>query len=119
LKIIRDDATLYERLDVLTRLLTSGLHEIFNKHGIAHETVSAGSMFCTFFHDGPVTDLDSALTSDTQAFGQFFRAMLDRGIYLAPSQFEAGFMSSAHTTRHIEQTLAAADASLAGLAAAS
>jgi len=113
LRAIKDDATLYDRLDVLARLLVDGLHELANKHGIAHSVATAGSMFGVFFGEGPVTDLESALRSDTQFFAKYYRGMLDRGIYLAPSQFEAGFVSSAHTTRHVELTLAAADAALA------
>ncbi|HEY5425105.1 MAG TPA: glutamate-1-semialdehyde 2,1-aminomutase [Candidatus Tumulicola sp.] len=112
LKIVRDDATLYDRLEVLTRLLVEGLHEVMNKHGIAHYSTNAGSMFSTFFTAGPVTDLESALKSDTDLFAKYFGVMLDRGVYLAPSQFEAGFVSTAHTTRNIEQTLAAADSAL-------
>jgi glutamate-1-semialdehyde 2,1-aminomutase len=109
LKIVRDDATLFERLDVLTHLLVDGLHEIMNKYGVPHYCVSAGSMFCAFFTEGPVTNLESAMRSDTEAFSRYFAEMLDGGVYIAPSQFEAGFLSTAHTTRHIEQTLAAAD----------
>jgi glutamate-1-semialdehyde 2,1-aminomutase len=113
LKIVRDDATLYERLEVLTKLLTDGLREIFAKHDVPHQTAYAGSMFGYFFASEPVTDLESAMKSDVALYARFFHAMLDRGVYLAPSQFEAGFVSSAHTTRDIERTLAAADASLA------
>jgi glutamate-1-semialdehyde 2,1-aminomutase len=110
LRIVRDDATLFERLEVLAHLLIEGLGEIMNKHGVPHYCVSAGSMFCTFFTHGPVTNLESAMRSDTDAFTRYFDAMLDDGIYIAPSQYEAGFLSTAHTTRHIERTLAAADA---------
>jgi glutamate-1-semialdehyde 2,1-aminomutase len=67
-----------------------------------------GSMFTCFFHDGPVTDYASAKRSDTERFARFFRAMLQRGIYLAPSQFEAAFLSAAHTDEDIEETVAAA-----------
>ena len=109
LKIVRDDATLFERLEVLTHLLVDGLHEIMNKYGVPHYCVSAGSMFCAFFTDGPVTDLESAMRSDTEGFSRYFAEMLDGGVYIAPSQFEAGFLLTAHTTRHVEQTLAAAD----------
>jgi glutamate-1-semialdehyde 2,1-aminomutase len=116
LRVVRDDATLYERLEVLTRLLVDGLHEIFTKYGVPHVSSCAGSMFGTFFTDAPVTDLESAMRSDTDFFAKYFGAMLDRGIYLAPSQFEAGFVSSAHTTRHVELTLAAADAALTDIA---
>jgi len=65
-------------------------------------------MFTFFFHPGPVTDWESAKTSDTARFGRFFRAMLDRGIYLAPSQFEAAFLSAAHTEEDVRRTAAAA-----------
>ncbi len=118
LKIVRDDATLYERLEVLTKLLTDGLREIFAKHDVPHQTAYAGSMFGYFFASEPVTDLESAMKSDVALYARFFHAMLDRGVYLAPSQFEAGFVSSAHSTRDIERTLAAADASLAEVRAA-
>ncbi len=69
-----------------------------------------GSMFTVFFCEGPVTDFESAKRSDTARFGQFFRHMLERGIYLAPSQFEAAFVSAAHTDEDIERTAAAAKA---------
>ncbi len=117
LKFVRDDNTLYDRLEVLTRLLTDGLHEIFSKHAVAHTSAYAGSMFGFFFTDGPVRDLETAMKSDTALYAKYFHAMLERGIYLAPSQFEAGFVSSAHTTRDIERTLAAADASLSEIRA--
>lgn len=118
LKLIRDDATLYDRLEVLTRLLAEGLHEVFSKHGVPHRTAYAGSMFGFFFTNEQVADLLSAMTSDTALYAKFFHGMLDRGVYLAPSQFEAGFVSTAHTTREIERTLAAADAALAEIRAA-
>jgi glutamate-1-semialdehyde 2,1-aminomutase len=64
-----------------------------------------GSMFTFFFTDGPVTDWESAKRSDTARFGRFFHFMLDRGVYMAPSQFEAGFISSAHSEDDIRQTV--------------
>jgi glutamate-1-semialdehyde 2,1-aminomutase len=67
-----------------------------------------GSMFTLFFTSQPVTDYESAKRSDTARFGRFFRAMLERGIYLAPSQFEAAFLSAAHTEEDISETVAAA-----------
>ena len=67
-----------------------------------------GAMFTFFFTDGPVTDWESAKRCDTARFGRFFRHMLDQGIYLAPSQFEAAFLSAAHTDADIEATIAAA-----------
>ncbi len=67
-----------------------------------------GSMFTWFFTAGPVTDWKSASKSDTKAFGRFFRAMLDHGVYLPPSQYEAAFLSTAHTEEDVQRTIAAA-----------
>jgi glutamate-1-semialdehyde 2,1-aminomutase len=67
-----------------------------------------GSMFTWFFTAGRVTDWTSAAKSDTDAFGRFFRVMLDNGIYLPPSQFEAVFLGAAHTEQDVRQTIAAA-----------
>ena len=66
-----------------------------------------GSMFTFFFTPNPVTDWETAKVSDTVQFGQFFRTMLERGIYLAPSQFEAAFLSAAHSEADIDQTIKA------------
>jgi len=117
LRAIAADPTLYERLEVLAKLLCDGLAEVFTKHGIAQSSTYAGSMLCTFFNTEEVRDLDGALRSDTAAYAKYFHAMLDRGIYIAPSQFESMFVSAAHTTREIERTIAAADESLAQLVA--
>lgn len=72
-----------------------------------------GSMFTFFFTDRPVVDWDTAKVADTTAFGRFFRSMLDQGVYLAPSQFEAAFLSAAHTERDIERTIEAAKTAFA------
>jgi glutamate-1-semialdehyde 2,1-aminomutase len=74
-----------------------------------------GSMFTFFFTEGPVTDWESAKKCDTARFGRFFRGMLERGIYLAPSQFEAAFLSAAHSEEDIRRTVAAAREVLAGV----
>jgi glutamate-1-semialdehyde 2,1-aminomutase len=74
-----------------------------------------GSLFCTFFTDREVVDYASARTSDTKRYARFFHAMLERGVYLAPSQFEVGFLSLAHTEQDIEQTLRAAAEATAAL----
>ena len=71
-------------------------------------SVRLGSLFCTFFTDREVVDYASAKTSDTKRYAKFFHAMLERGVYFAPSQFEVGFMSLAHNEHDIEQTLRAA-----------
>ena len=67
-----------------------------------------GSLLTPFFTSQPVRDYQSALTADTEAYGRFFRGMLARGIYLPPSQFEAWFLSGAHTPRDVEKTVKAA-----------
>jgi glutamate-1-semialdehyde 2,1-aminomutase len=118
LRTIAADPTLYERLEVLAKLLCDGLGEVFAKHGVAQSTTYAGSMLCTFFNAGQVHDLESALRSDTVAYAKYFHGMLDRGVYLAPSQFESMFVSTAHTTREIQRTISAADEALAHLTAA-
>jgi glutamate-1-semialdehyde 2,1-aminomutase len=74
-------------------------------------------MFTWFFTAGPVTDWDSASKSDTAAFARFFRAMLDNGIYLPPSQYEAAFLSAAHSEEDVRQTVAAAKQGFAAVKA--
>ena len=76
--------------------------------GVAYTSNRVGSMFTGFFLRSPVTDYASAKRSDTRRYARFFHAMLDRGVYLAPSQFEAGFVSLAHTEADIDATLNAA-----------
>ncbi|GAC1415286.1 MAG: hypothetical protein NVSMB64_25560 [Candidatus Velthaea sp.] len=102
-------------LERIASHLTAGLEAVFTRHGVPHTTARAGSMFGFFFTKGPVRDLPSAKTADTALFGKFFHGMLDRGIYLAPSQFEAGFIAAAHTEAHVDRTLRAADETLASL----
>ena len=103
------DRTIYERLESLGERLASGLSDVFARHGVKHRSYRRGSMFCTFFCDEPVTDLDSATKADTVFYGKFFHEMLGRGVYLAPSQFEAAFLSTAHSVQDIDHTIAAAD----------
>ena len=98
----------YPRLDKLSGELTAGVAAAAKDAGIPLCYNRVGSMFTWFFTKGPVTDWTSAAKSDTEAFGRFFRSMLDSGIYLPPSQFEAAFLGAAHTERDIEQTVAAA-----------
>ncbi|MBV8246253.1 MAG: glutamate-1-semialdehyde 2,1-aminomutase [Candidatus Eremiobacteraeota bacterium] len=116
LRQLQDPAT-YARLDATTASLCDGLSSVFRQHDVAHRTYRAGSMFCTFFTTDAVLDLDSAMRSDTQFYGAYFHGMLDRGVYLAPSQFEAGFVSTAHAPADVDRTVAAADATLHALAA--
>jgi glutamate-1-semialdehyde 2,1-aminomutase len=117
LGVIAADAGLYDRLEGMTQRLTEGLDEVLSRHGVPHSCNRAGSMFTVFFTSGPVADLEAARKSDRRLFAKYFGAMLDRGVYLAPSPFEANFLSTAHAPRDIERTLAAADSSLAQLLA--
>ena len=95
----------YPRLDRLAEQLANGVRECSAKHGIPIHQNRVGSMMCRFFTNKPVTDLESAMTSDTEIFAKYFKAMLAEGIYMAPSQFEAGFVSTAHTVEDIEKTI--------------
>jgi glutamate-1-semialdehyde 2,1-aminomutase len=102
----------YERLEQVSARLEAGLAAAARDSGVASTINRVGSMITAFFTAGPVTDYRSAKTSDTARFGRFFRAMLSRGVYLAPSQFEAAFVSLAHTDEDIDRTVDAARASL-------
>ena len=88
-----------------TERLVSGLKDIAARAGVPFTADSAGSMWGFFFHEGPVRDFAAAKEADVEMFRKFFHASLDRGIYLAPSAFEAGFMSAAHGDREIDETL--------------
>lgn len=98
----------YETLAHRTELLTDGLRDIAKTHKIPLTVTQAGSMWGAFFNAGPVHNLDDVMKSDTQHFNRFFHAMLDFGVYLAPSPFEAGFVSLAHSDGDILLTLQAA-----------
>ena len=101
-------AEIYPRLDKLSGELVEGVAVAAKDAGvnICHNRV--GSMFTWFFTPGPVTNWDTASKSDTEAFGRFFRSMLDSGVYLPPSQYEAAFLGAAHTEEDIQKTIAAA-----------
>jgi glutamate-1-semialdehyde 2,1-aminomutase len=106
----------YETLSARSEALATGLAERAEAHGVPLVTRSVGGMFGFFFHPGPVDDFAQAQRSDAAAFRCFFDAMLDDGIYLAPSAYEAGFVSLAHRPRDIARTLEAADRALARVA---
>ncbi len=105
----------YGQIDRLVQELCTGYGELFTRRGIPHRINRVGSMFTLFFTAGEVTDFVSASRSDTELFARFFQGMLSQGIYLAPAQFEAGFVSFAHTARDIDRTLAACAKALAAL----
>ncbi|CAN5136957.1 glutamate-1-semialdehyde 2,1-aminomutase [soil metagenome] len=98
----------YERLEELGDRWRRGMDEAASEGGIPFTINQVGSMVSIFFTEGPVTDFGSAARSDTRAFEDFFWHMLGRGIYLAPSQYEAGFISSIHSEEDLEKTFEAA-----------
>jgi glutamate-1-semialdehyde 2,1-aminomutase len=106
----------YERLESLGARLEEGLLRAARQAGATVTVNRVGSLLTAFFAGGPVTDWASAKRSDTARFGRFFHAMLDRGIYLPPAQFEALFVSLAHTEADIDRTVAAAREAFAAVA---
>jgi len=106
----------YDQLEASSARLAAGLAEAAEKAGVSIDQTRVGSMACTFFQQGSVTDYASAKQSDTARYATFFHAMLDRGVYLAPSQFETMFVSLAHTDEQIDQTISAAGEVFAAVA---
>ncbi|MGH9902374.1 MAG: aminotransferase class III-fold pyridoxal phosphate-dependent enzyme, partial [Pyrinomonadaceae bacterium] len=102
------DKSVYERLEQAGARLCAGLADAAREAGVETVTNRVGSMWTTFFTGGPVTDWSSASKADREMFGRFFHAMLGEGVYLAPSQFEAGFISIAHNDELIDRTIEAA-----------
>lgn len=98
----------YEKLEKTMRHLEEGLKDAARKAGVKTKFYRAGTMFCTYFTETEVVDYTTAKTSDTKKFARFFQGLLRRGINIAPSQFEAGFISLAHTERDINTTIEAA-----------
>jgi glutamate-1-semialdehyde 2,1-aminomutase len=95
----------YARLEELGAQLETGMRDAAKSAGVPVTFNRCGSMFCVYFTSGPVWSLADAMKSDRDRFKEYFHGMLDKGIYLAPSQFEAGFISTAHTPADIEQTV--------------
>ncbi|GAC1623967.1 MAG: glutamate-1-semialdehyde 2,1-aminomutase [Nevskia sp.] len=114
-----DDAAIYARLEQTTSALLAGLRAAANAAHVPFTTVQVGSMFGLFFTDKPAIRSFAEVTScNLEAFKRFFHAMLARGVYLAPSAYEAGFVSAAHGAREVELTLAAAQAAFLEVASA-
>ena len=107
LKVLSEDGV-YEDLDRKGRILAEGMAEAASHAGIPIFSARVGSMFTLFFRDRPVTDYSDAMRCDTVSFQKYFSAMLDKGIYLPPSQFETVFVSLAHTERDLDKTIEAA-----------
>jgi glutamate-1-semialdehyde 2,1-aminomutase len=117
LRYLKEHKEIYARLDKLSGELVAGVAAAAKSASVPMTTNRVGSMFTWFFTPGPVTDWESASKSETEAFGRFFRNMLDGGVYLPPSQYEAAFLSAAHTEEDITKTIAAAKQAFAMVAA--
>jgi glutamate-1-semialdehyde 2,1-aminomutase len=114
LKLLREEGV-YEQLEERSGRLAEGLRQAAAAAGIPACLQRIGSMFCSYFQTGPVTSFADAKASDTELFATYFGRMLDNGVHLAPSQFEAGFVSLAHSVEDIDRTVEAAHRSLQGL----
>jgi glutamate-1-semialdehyde 2,1-aminomutase len=106
----------YEQLSAKVELLTEGLEAVAMANGVPFTTSRVGGMFGLFFtNQDKVTSFSETMACDSDKFSKFFHGMLEQGVYLAPSAFEAGFVSAAHTQEDIEATLAAADQVMSNL----
>jgi glutamate-1-semialdehyde 2,1-aminomutase len=114
LKVIDEDSNFYERLEEKSAHLESGIRDVMGELGDDLTLNRCGSMFTLFFTSSAVTDFDSAKTSDTAKFVRYFNSMLDQGIYLPPSQFEACFISIAHEKEDLNRTVGCVRKALEG-----
>jgi glutamate-1-semialdehyde 2,1-aminomutase len=115
LRILRDDPP-YDRLEALSAQLAAGLERAAADARIPHVVQRVGSMLTLFFHEGPVYNYEQATQSDTRQFARFFWEMLARGVYLPCSQFEAAFVSAAHSEADIDHTVDAAHEAMRAIA---
>ncbi len=107
LSILLKNKSIYKALEQRSAILENGIRENMDSLGMSWTLNRVGSMFTLFFSDKPVANFDDAKTSDTSKFAAYFRSMLEQGIYLPPSQFEAAFLSASHTASDIEKTIKA------------
>jgi len=112
LRHLKAHPEIYQRIDALSAKLVAGVLAAAKSAGVAMTANRVGSMFTWFFAPHAVHDWDTAAKADTAAFGKFFRGMLDNGVYLPPAQFEAAFLSAAHTEADVDATIAAAKVAL-------
>jgi glutamate-1-semialdehyde 2,1-aminomutase len=102
---IKNNASLYDTLEEKAAYLDNGMRENLKKLGKNYWMTRIGSMSCMFFNEEEVTDFKGAVQSDTELYGKYFHQMLNNGVYLAPAQFEAMFISTAHTTEDLDKTI--------------
>ncbi|HEY6351792.1 MAG TPA: glutamate-1-semialdehyde 2,1-aminomutase [Candidatus Angelobacter sp.] len=112
LRHLKQHPEIYQQLEHRSAMLMTGVLDAARRKGVALTANRAGSMLTWFFQAGEVHDWDSAARSDTLAFARFYRGMLDRGIYLPPSQYEAMFLSAAHTEEDVRRTITTAEGAL-------
>ena len=112
LKVLAETPDIYSKLEEMSARLEGGFKKIIEKGKFPLTQNRVGSMFTLFFTPIPVVDYVSAKSSNTRLYGRYFNEMLQRGIYLAPSQFEAAFLSATHSKEDIDKTIAAASESL-------
>jgi glutamate-1-semialdehyde 2,1-aminomutase len=112
LRELKRNPAVYTQLEQRTSTLVQGVLDVAARKGVSLFANRVGSMFTWFFQPGPVSDWDTAAKSDTQAFARFHRGMMERGIYLPPSQYEAMFLSAAHAEDDVQQTIRVAEQSL-------
>jgi glutamate-1-semialdehyde 2,1-aminomutase len=112
LKHIKDNPGIYKQLEEKSSYLENGFKENLKSVGKNYAMNRVGSMMCMFFTEEKVDDFKSAVKSDTTLYGKYFHEMLKRGIYLAPAQFEALFVSTAHTKEDLDKTIMAHKESL-------
>ncbi|MCK5724780.1 MAG: aminotransferase class III-fold pyridoxal phosphate-dependent enzyme, partial [Gammaproteobacteria bacterium] len=114
LKILKEKSP-YDELDKLGDMLFSGLKRVAEAAGVNVVINRVGSMGSLFFTDEPVTDFETAKASDENLFKRYFRSMLDQGIYLAPSPYEAAFLSTAHSEETVRKTIECASVAFKSL----
>lgn len=115
LKKLKDNPTIYEELEIKAKILEDGFKKNAEQLGVNIVQNRVGSMLCTYFTDKPVENFEDALNSDLDFFSAYFEEMLKNGIYLAPSQFEASFISASHSVDDINKTIEANYKSLKAL----
>ena len=113
--MLYDDLGIYPRLERATRSLSDEIRQASRELGVELTVNQIGSLWSIFFNPGPVASYQEAKNSDSERFAEFFHNLLEHGIYLAPSPFEAAFVSAAHSQDDLEQTLDAIKSALAEL----
>ena len=112
LTYLKEHQEVYQKVEQYASALESGMRELLKKHGLGYQINRVGSLLCLFFTEREVRSYDDVKTCDTEKFAKYFQSMLEQGILLAPSQFEAMFVSAVHTQEDLEKTLHAMDRAL-------